>query len=190
MTCTGLPGSGEIDDINSCQQGGRHDRNRHPIQSPPVSARASRSAPWWVSWVVRFVAVVAVLGFIAHARHQSIPQMISSAGNWATQQLGSKHGLSARMQQAHQMPDITVAPTGGPLPATIRVTGTGYQAHEKVEVTAHVAVLSTARADDHGAFTTTIRVPKDEFCPHRQCQIKVSGKSSAKWTTTPYDLTD
>jgi hypothetical protein len=143
-----------------------------------------------VGWTVRVVAVVAVLAFVAHARHQTITQMIGGAVNWASQQLDPKDGLLSQLQHGRQTPDITVTPTRGTLPATITVTGTGFQPHEKVEVTAHVTVLSTTMADDHGAFTTTIRVRADEFCPHHQCEVTASGKNSLKWTTAPYDLTD
>jgi len=153
-----------------------------------VSAGASTSAKRWVGWTARIVAVVVVLAFIAHARHQSITQMIGNALDAVTRALDPKDGLLPQIQRSRTPPDITLTPTSGSLPAQITVTGTGYQPHEKVEISAHVAVLATAVADDHGSFTTAIRVRADEFCPHHQCEITASGKNSLKWTTAPYDL--
>jgi hypothetical protein len=141
----------------------------------------------WLRRAVAMLAVVVVLAAIAHARHQTIGQLVSGTVS-AVGGLFSSDGPVSRLTQPRTYPDITITPTEGQLPARIMVAGTGYQQHEKVEVTAHVTVLATVTADDAGAFAAEVSIRADEFCPHAQCTITASGKRSAKWNTAPYDV--
>lgn len=143
----------------------------------------------WVGWTVRAAVALAVLAGVAHARHQTIPQMAGDAFGAVVTLTGAAGSMVGQASNGFTRPEITLNPVKGRMPAHITVTGTGYQPHEKVEITAHLAVLATAITDAHGAFTAKIRVPADTFCPDSQCTITAKGKDSIKWTTAPYDIT-
>jgi hypothetical protein len=143
----------------------------------------------WMGWTVRGTVALALLAGVAHARHQTIPQMAGDAFGAAAALTEAAGSMVDQAGTGSAHPELTLNPVKGRMPARITVTGTGYQPHEKVEITAHIAVLATASADAHGAFTTKIRVPAGTFCPDGQCTITAQGKNSIKWTTAPYDVT-
>jgi hypothetical protein len=87
-------------------------------------------------------------------------------------------------------PSLTLEPSSGPRQRPITVTGTGYQPGETVEIRIHSRVYDSPTADSEGAFSATIRIRSDAFCPSEQCTVIAQGKQSLKWIDVPYNLTE
>lgn len=85
-------------------------------------------------------------------------------------------------------PDLEVSPPSGPVGRSVTLTGSGFQGGERVDVRLGNTVAASVRADDEGAFTTTVQVSGEAFCPSNQCTFVAQGKDSLRWVDAFYDI--
>lgn len=90
-------------------------------------------------------------------------------------------------QQVEQTAHIEIAPAQARVGESVSVSGRNYYPNETIAVRLHATLITQVKADDEGAFSTTIAVPKNAPPPGFPTSVTASGETSAKSATAPFE---
>lgn len=82
---------------------------------------------------------------------------------------------------------ISLSRTSGPPGTVFRVSGTGFEPNERIEIKFHVEILGEVRADDRGDFAFDTQVPDTPF--QTQHIVRARGKASFRSDDHPFQVT-
>jgi hypothetical protein len=135
-------------------------------------------------------AFIAGFFLLASAR-TGPPGPTSTVPTTAPNSSGIDDGLDDLFDELSASTAVYLSLDNGPTGSTVRVSGEGFQADERIVLRFHTDQIGTTQANNVGGFSNvSVEIPPGyaNFAPH-QFSLVATGQSSAKSASAPFTLT-